>query len=101
MSNLSPAQVQALQRKYSGLDSDLAYLPGHTIHNRYNDYKTADTQAGAASKTYKNTSSSLKKSKPYSTSERPTGPIAGAMYDKAGHRTLAPLAENASKTAGV
>ncbi|GKT41544.1 uncharacterized protein ColSpa_01725 [Colletotrichum spaethianum] len=92
-----PAQVAELQRKYSGLDNNLAYVAGHTIDNKYSAYKAADKAAAAASSTYKRTANVLKQKKPYDLNNPALGPVGGrGMYTREGHQTLAPLAGTAS-----
>lgn len=92
-----PARVAALQRRYSGLDNQLTYLPGHTIARKYDTYKAADTAAGSASKAYRDTAKPLKQTKPYATAVY--GPVGGGMYSKDSHRTLDPLAGTAATAA--
>ena len=97
---LDPNQVAALRRKYTGLDNDLSYQPGHTIHNKYTTHKDADNASGLASKAYKAKATELTASKPYDPSQK-RGMVNRKTYYQTGHQTLAPLAGKASQTADL
>ncbi|KAK1775414.1 hypothetical protein QBC45DRAFT_396151 [Copromyces sp. CBS 386.78] len=94
-----PAVVAGLQKRFSGLDNNLTYQPGHRIHNAYTTYKAADASAGAASRAYKDEAQRQKASKPYDPNQK-RGTVGGVTYYQAGHQVLAPRAGDASKKAG-
>lgn len=92
-----PQKVAELQRRFTGLDNNLNYIPGHTIATKDDGYKDAQRSAGAASTNYTSTARRLKATKPYQGSAY--GPVRSSMYYTAGHATLAPLAGTAATTA--
>lgn len=94
---LDPQKVAELQRRFTGLNDKLEYIPGHTIATKYDGYKGAQESAGAASKIYSNTARGLKATKPYQGNVY--GPVGGGMYYPTGHTTLAPLAGTATAAA--
>lgn len=84
-----------MREKYSGLDLQLEYEAGHTIYNRYHDYKDANRAASRANSTYSSTAKPLQQKQPYDADDPVTGWVNSKGYTQSGHRTLEPLAARA------
>lgn len=91
--------VADIRRRYTGLDANLQYIEGHTIHSKYEGYKAADRNAARASITYKSTAQRMQATKPYDQNKSLSGPVGGRNFYPSGHQALVPLAGAASADA--
>ncbi|OTA99706.1 hypothetical protein M426DRAFT_16171 [Hypoxylon sp. CI-4A] len=91
-------EVLDLQRRYSGLDDELYYIPGHRIHDAFTNYKNVSREASDACSSYKDAARSLESIKPYDTNNPPVDKhVHGRLFSRASHELLEPLAGNASR----
>lgn len=97
-----PVDVANLQKRFTGLDNELEYIPGHTIGAKYDAYKAASRAAGTAIGTYRTTAGGLKATKSYRPGDKPVGPsVERKKFYRDGHQVLDPLAGAASSAQGL
>ncbi len=87
----TPAEVAELKKRFTGLDDNLHYQEGHTIHKDYTAYKAAQKPSDGAVTTYKD------KAKTLPPPNDRTPKVGGKRFTKEGHQTLAPLAGTVSQ----
>ncbi|OIW26647.1 hypothetical protein CONLIGDRAFT_716896 [Coniochaeta ligniaria NRRL 30616] len=101
---VDPEVVAQLRRDFPGLDKNLHYVRGHTIHREYEQYKAADRTAEDASRAYDNEARRLRVPPGQPEVGRwPRGPVRSwdDHYYQEDHERLASLAEHAAETAQV
>ncbi|KAH6618376.1 hypothetical protein B0J18DRAFT_437204 [Chaetomium sp. MPI-SDFR-AT-0129] len=87
------AEVNALKRRFTGLNDNLTYQEGHTIQRDYTGYKDAQRVSELAIAAYRESA----RVQPEPNDKTPK--VGGKRFTTEGHKTLAPLAAAASTAA--